>query len=58
MKEKAKRNKTVIHDDPRIGIGLNMVPPELGGFKQKVMFKDFYLTEAVASTSIATDSKL
>jgi hypothetical protein len=51
-----KRGETVIPDDPRIGIGLNTVP-EPGGFKKKVMFKDFYPPETVATTSTATASK-
>jgi hypothetical protein len=56
MKVTPKRGEAVIPDDPRVGIGLNTVP-EHGGFKQKVMFKDFYPPETVATTSTVTDSK-
>jgi hypothetical protein len=37
MKETPKRGGTVIHDDPRIGSGINTLP-EHGGFKQTVKF--------------------
>jgi hypothetical protein len=40
MKVTPKRSEMVIPDDPRVGIGIDMVP-EPGGFKLKVSFKDF-----------------
>jgi hypothetical protein len=56
MKVTPKCSETVIPGDPRVGIGLNTVT-ELGGFKQRVICKDFYPPETVATTSTATDSK-
>jgi hypothetical protein len=40
MKVAPKHSEVVIPDNPHVGIGLNTVA-ESGGFKQKVMFKDF-----------------
>jgi hypothetical protein len=56
MKATPKRGEMVIPGDPRIGIGLNMVP-EPGGFKQRVRFKDYYPPKTVVTISTATDSK-
>jgi hypothetical protein len=53
MKETPKRNGTVIHDDPRIGIGINTLP-EPGGFKQTVKFNEGYPLEVAVLTSTAT----
>jgi hypothetical protein len=55
MKETPKRDETVIHDDPRIRIGINTLP-EPGGFKQKVGFNVFHPLEIAVLTSTATDS--
>jgi hypothetical protein len=55
MKEMSKHNEMVIHDVPRIGIGINMLP-EFGGFKQKVEFNEFHPLEVAMLTSKATDS--
>jgi hypothetical protein len=55
MKETPKRDETVIHDDPRFGIGINTLP-EPGGFKQNVKFNEFHPLEIAVSTSTATDS--
>jgi hypothetical protein len=56
MKVSPKCSETVIPDIPRVGIGLNTVP-DPSVFKKKVMFKDFYPPETVATTSTATESK-
>jgi hypothetical protein len=46
----------VIPDDPRIGIGLYMMP-DPGGFKQNVRIVDYYPSDTVAMTSTATGRK-
>jgi hypothetical protein len=54
MKETPKRDGTVIHDDHRIGIGINTLP-EPGGFKQTVEFNEIHPLEVAVLTSTATD---
>jgi hypothetical protein len=54
MKETPRRDGTVIHDDPRIGIGINTLP-EPGGFKQTVKFNEIHPLEVAVLTSTATD---
>jgi hypothetical protein len=54
MKETPKRNETVIHDDPSIGIGISTLP-DPSGFKQKVEFNEFHWLEVTVLTSTATD---
>jgi hypothetical protein len=56
VKVTPKCSEMVIPDDPRVGIGFNTVP-EPGGFNKKIVFKDFYPPETVATTSTAKDSK-
>jgi hypothetical protein len=55
MKVTAKCDETVIPDDPRIGIGLNIVT-EPGGFNHDAVFETGGPPETIATTSTAKDS--
>jgi hypothetical protein len=49
MKETPKRDETVIPDDPRIGIGINMLP-QPGGYNPEVEFDEVYSPETAMLT--------
>jgi hypothetical protein len=56
MKVTPKCDEVGIPDDPRIGIGINMLP-DPGGFKPEVEFDEFYSPETAVWTSTTMESK-